>query len=39
MSKESMEIIINTSKCHEHAKQWNGNSHISSLKWQVLIAL
>ena len=32
MSKESMEITINTSKWHEHAKQWNGNSHISSLK-------
>ena len=32
MSKESMEITINTSKCHEHAKQWNGNSHISSHK-------
>ena len=27
-----MEIIINTSKCHECTKQWNGNSHISSLK-------
>ena len=32
MSKESMEITINTSKWHEHAKQWNDNSHISSLK-------
>ena len=32
MSKESMEITINTSKWHERAKQWNGNSHISSLK-------
>ena len=30
MSKESMEITINTSKWHECAKQWNGNSHISS---------
>ena len=29
MSKESMEITINTSKWHERAKQWNGNSHIS----------
>ena len=29
MSKESMEIAINTSKWHEHAKQWNGISHIS----------
>ena len=32
MSKESMEITINTSKWHERTKQWNGNSHISSLK-------
>ena len=32
MSKESMEITINTSKWHEHTKQWNGNSRISSLK-------
>ena len=32
MSKESMEITINTCKWHERAKQWNGNSHISSLK-------
>ena len=30
MSKVSIEITINTSKWHEHAKQWNGNSHISS---------
>ena len=30
MSKESMEITINTSKWHERAKQWNDNSHISS---------
>ena len=30
MSKESMEITINTYKWHEHAKQWNGNSHVSS---------
>ena len=29
MSKESMEITINTSKWHERAKQWNGNSHVS----------
>ena len=29
MSKVSIEITINTSKWHEHAKQWNGNSHIS----------
>ena len=29
MSKESIEITINISKWHEHAKQWNGNSHIS----------
>ena len=29
MSKESMEITINTSKWHERTKQWNGNSHIS----------
>ena len=29
MSKESMEITIITSKWHERAKQWNGNSHIS----------
>ena len=29
MSKESMEITINTSKWHERAKQWNGDSHIS----------
>ena len=32
MSKVSMEITINTSKCYEQAKQWNDNSHISSLK-------
>ena len=32
MSEESMEITINTSKWHERAKQWNGNSHISSHK-------
>ena len=32
MSKESMEITINTSKWHERSKQWNDNSHISSLK-------
>ena len=32
MSKESMEITINTSKWHECAKQWNGNSQVSSLK-------
>ena len=32
MSKESMEITINTSRCYEHAKQWNDTSHISSLK-------
>ena len=30
MSKVSIEITINTSKWHERAKQWNGNSHISS---------
>ena len=30
MSKVSIEITINTSKWHEHAKQWNDNSHISS---------
>ena len=29
MSKESIEITIKTSKWHEHAKQWNGNLHIS----------
>ena len=29
MSKVSIEITINTSKWHERAKQWNGNSHIS----------
>ena len=39
MSKESMEIIINTSKWHERTKQWNDTSYISSLKWQFLIAL
>ena len=30
MSKVSIVITINTSKWHERAKQWNGNSHISS---------
>ena len=30
MSKVSIEITINTSKWHEHAKQSNGNSQISS---------
>ena len=30
MSKVSIEITINTSKWHECAKQWNGNSQISS---------
>ena len=30
MSKVSIEITINTSKWHERAKQWNGNSQISS---------
>ena len=28
MSTESMEITINTSRCYEHGKQWNDNSHI-----------
>ena len=32
MSKVSIGITINTSKCYERAKQWNDNSHISSLK-------
>ena len=32
MSKVSIEITSNTSKWHEHAKQWNGNSQISSHK-------
>ena len=32
MSKESMEITINTSKWYGRAKQWNGNSHISCHK-------
>ena len=32
MSKVSIEITINTSKCYERAKQWNGNSQISSHK-------
>ena len=36
MSKVSIEITINTSKCYERAKQWNGNSQISSHKWQIL---
>ena len=30
MTIESMEITINKSKCYEHAKQWNDNSHMSS---------
>ena len=32
MSKESMEITINTSRCYERAKQWNDNSQFSSQK-------
>ena len=39
ISKVSIEITINTSKWHECTKQWNGNSHISSHKWQVLTSL
>ena len=39
MSKVSIEITIYTSKCYECAKQWNDNSHISSLKWQFLMQL
>ena len=39
MSKESMEITINTSKWHERAKQWNGNSHVSLISWHVLTSL
>ena len=39
MSKVSIEITINTSKCYEHAKQWNDNSHISLISWQVLTSL
>ena len=30
MSKESTEITINTSRCYEHAKQWNDTSQFSS---------
>ena len=39
MSKESIEITINTSKCYERAKQWNDNSQFSSHKWQFLMQL
>ena len=39
MSKVSIEITINTSKWYERAKQWNDNSHISSLMWQFLTSL
>ena len=34
-----MEISINTSRCYVCAKQWNDNSHISSLKWQFLMQI
>ena len=39
MSKVSIGITINTSRCYEHAKQWNDNSQFSFLKWQFLMQL
>ena len=39
MSKESVEITINTSRCYKWSEQWNDNSHISSLTWQFLMKL
>ena len=35
MSLESMKITINTYRRYEQGKQWNGTSHISSLKVTV----